>query len=115
MPNGYFLILSGQIEDKVGYHRSQIPCLGGIPIIGAAFSERRRRVEKTNLLLFIRPLIIDTYEDMHNITKHQQDIWKNKNCIRDSWKYETHEALDFFNLKEALYPKYDSGSDCECE
>jgi type III secretion protein C len=113
MPNGYFLILSGQIEDKITYHRSQIPCLGGIPVIGAAFSEQRRRVEKTNLLLFIRPLIIDTYEEMHNITKHQQDIWKNKNRVKASWKYETQEALEFLNLREELYPNYDTG-DCEC-
>lgn len=115
MPNGYFLILSGQIEDKINYHRSQIPCLGGIPVIGAAFSERRRRVEKTNLMLFIRPLIVDTYEDMHNITKHQQDIWKNKNCVRKSWKYEVQQALDYFNLREELYPEYDSGFDGECD
>ncbi|HRD55428.1 MAG TPA: secretin N-terminal domain-containing protein [Parachlamydiaceae bacterium] len=115
MPNGYFLILSGQIEDKIQYHRSQIPCLGGIPILGAAFSERRRTTEKRNLMLFIRPLIIDTYEDMHNITKHQQDIWKNKNCVKASWKYETQQALEFFNLRDELYPNYDVGSDCECE
>jgi type III secretion protein C len=114
MPNGYFLILSGQIQDKVIYSRTQIPCLGGIPVIGAAFSDQRRRVEKTNLLLFIRPLIIDTYEQMHNITKHQQDIWKNKNCVKASWKYETQEALRFLNLRDELYPNYDTG-DCECD
>ncbi len=115
MPNGYFLILSGQIEDKITYHRSQIPCLGGIPLLGAAFSERTRLTQKTNLLLFIRPLIIDTYEEMHNITKHQQDIWKNKNSVKKSWKYETEQALDFFNLRDELYPQYDTGSGCECD
>lgn len=114
MPNGYFLILSGQIEDKITHRRSQIPCLGGIPILGAAFSDKRKTIEKTNLLVFIRPLIIDTHEQMHNITKHQQDIWKNKNRLKASWKYETQEALDFFNLKDTLYPNYDT-NDCECD
>lgn len=115
MPNGYFLILSGQIEDKIQYHRSQIPCLGGIPILGAAFSERRRVTQKSNLMLFIRPLIIDTYEEMHSITKHQQDIWKNKNCVKASWKYETQQALEFFNLRDELYPNYDLGDCGDCE
>jgi len=115
MPNGYFLVLSGQIEDKITYLRDQVPCLGGIPILGALFSDRTHMVQKTNLMLFIRPLIIDTYEEMHSITKHEQDIWKNKNCLKSSWKYETSEALDFLNIKDAFYPNYDSGADCECE
>lgn len=114
MPNGYFLILSGQIADKITYSRDQIPCLGGIPVIGAAFSHQTRAVQKTNLLLFIRPLIIDTYEEMHNITKHQQDIWKNKNSLKTSWKYETQQALEFFNLRDSLWPDYDTGG-CECD
>ena len=114
MPDGYFLILSGQIEDVVTWTRNQIPCIGGIPIIGAAFGERRRSVTKTNLMLFIQPRIVDTYEQMQDLTKHQQDIWKQKNRLRKSWKYEAHEALDFLNLKDEFYPKYDTG-DCECE
>jgi len=114
MPNGYFLILSGQISDKVIKQVDQIPCLGGIPIIGAVFKHQNKSVQKTNLLLFIRPLIIDTYEDMHSITKHQQDIWKNKNSLKESWKYETQQALEFFNVRDALYPDYDLG-DCECD
>ncbi len=109
MPDGYFLVLSGQIQDKITSTRNQIPCLGGIPVIGAAFSEQRRQTEKSNLMLFIRPLIIETDEEMHNITKHQQDIWKNKNRLKKSWKYETQEAVRFFNLKEELYPEYDLG------
>lgn len=112
MPNGYFLILSGQIQDKITTRRGQIPCLGGIPLLGGAFSDRRKTSEKTNLLVFIRPLIIDTHEEMHNITKHQQDIWKNKNRLKSSWKYETQEALEFFNLREELWPNYDTD---ECE
>jgi len=109
MPDGYFLVLSGQIQDKITYVRNQIPCLGGIPVIGAAFAEQRRQTEKSNLMLFIRPLIIETDEEMHNITKHEQDIWKNKNRLKKSWKYETQEALRYFNLKDELYPTYDLG------
>jgi len=114
MPNGFFLVLSGQIQDKILWDRNEIPCLGGIPIIGAAFSEQRRRTEKSNLMLFIQPRIIDTYEEMQNLTKHQQDIWKNKNRIKASWKYETQEALRYFNLKDELYPDYDTG-ECGCD
>lgn len=100
VPDGYFLVLSGAIRDAERRLRVQTPCLGGIPIIGAAFSDKLVVDEKRNLMIFIHPRIIDTEEQIQNLTKHQQDIYRMKNRRKSVWKYETEEALDFLNLED---------------
>ena len=99
VPNGFFVILSGMINDQETRDYSQIPCLGGIPIIGALCKRQDNGDIKSNLMLFIRPLIIDTDEDLEDITRRQQDIWNDKNKFRRSWNYELEEGLNFLNLK----------------
>lgn len=107
IPNGYFLILSGMLQDTDNRTRNQLPCLGGLPFLGAAFSHKRIDDNKANLMIFLRPLIIDSEEEIDNITKHQQDIFKYKNRIKPMWEYEVDEALDFFNIIDTTYEAED--------
>lgn len=104
VPNEYFVILSGMIQDEDAHTRSQVPCLGGIPILGGAFSQRGHIDNKRNLMIFIRPQIVRN-DEIDAITKREQDIFKEKSRIRKRWEYEVEEALDFFNLKEPCDPE----------
>lgn len=99
IPNGYFLVLSGMIQDEDSHSRQQVPCLGGIPVIGALFSQKENNETKRNVMIFLRPQIVDTEEEIESITKQQQDVWHQKNRIREMYKYEVDEALDFFNVQ----------------
>ncbi len=102
VPDGYFVILSGMIQDEVDETRSQIPCLGSIPLAGAAFSDTSPVHTKRNLMIFIRPKIIDTDEEIQNITRHQQDVWKTQNKVKPKWQVETETALDYFNVRSTF-------------
>lgn len=113
IPDNYFLIISGMMQNEVSRERNQIPCLGGVPILGAAFSNKTNTDAKRNLMIFIRPKIVDTEEEIQTITKHQQDIYDYKNCLKNSDEYETVEALDLFNIKKTLHPE--DVYDCECD
>ena len=95
VPNGFFVVMSGMINDQEGRSYSRIPCLGGIPILGAACKRQDTSDSKNNLMLFIRPLIIDTDEDLEDITKRQQDVFNEKTKFRRSWNYEIDEGLRF--------------------
>jgi len=99
MPNDYFLILSGMIRDDQTRNRTQVPCLGSIPFLGAAFSQKTYTDKKRNLMIFIHPHIIDTEKDIQETTKRQQDIFEEKSGRRDRWNVEVEQALEFFNLK----------------
>lgn len=99
MPNKCFLVMSGVIEDDVTHNRLQVPCLGGIPVIGAAFSDQFDETLKRNQMIFIRPEIVDTEEDMERITKHQQDVVINKDKTKNMWRLDIESAMDFLNLR----------------
>ena len=74
VPDQHFVVLSGMIQDSKFRYKSGIPCLGGLPVIGAIFSENDRQNTKTNLIIFLRPQIINTYEDYKQITEHQETL-----------------------------------------
>lgn len=99
VPDRHFVIISGMLSDSKERRRNQLPCLGGIPILGAAVSDKVNRDSKLNLMIFIRPQIIDTEEQFRTLTRRQQDIWKQKNRLRTDWQYEVDQALDFLNIR----------------
>jgi len=99
VPDRHFVIISGLVQDEKIHSRNQFPCLGGIPIIGAAFSAKVNDEVKQTQMLFIRPQIIDTDDEIRQLTSDQQEMYKQKNRVKKSWKYEVDEGMDFLNIK----------------
>lgn len=99
VPNGFFVILSGMISDNDLRSYSRIPCLGGIPILGGLGKSQTTHDSKRNLMLFIRPLIVESEEEIEDLTRRQQDIYREKSKFRRPWNYEIDESLNFLNIK----------------
>jgi len=76
VPDNHFLVLSGMGRSAKSYQRAGIPCLGGLPVVGAAFSKNKRMSEKRNVLIFVRPHIINSFEDYARISKRQEEYEK---------------------------------------
>lgn len=75
MPNKHFLVLSGTMRNQVVRSVAGVPCLGGLPLVGAAFSQTRREIEKRNVIMFIKPHIIDSDQHYSEITDQQEEIF----------------------------------------
>lgn len=99
VPDGFFVVLSGLIFDQEQRTVQQVPCLGGIPILGGLCKQKVNSDTKQNIMLFIRPVILDTDDDLEDVTKRQQDVWCEKGKFRRSWNYELDETLDQFNIR----------------
>jgi len=56
--DGGILVLGGLLQDVVIDTEQRVPLLGSIPIVGALFRSTKTEVQKTNLMLFIRPKIL---------------------------------------------------------
>ena len=56
--DGSILVLGGLIDDQLREVEQRVPVLGRIPGIGALFRSRSTELEKTNLMVFIRPTIM---------------------------------------------------------
>ncbi len=76
VPDDHFLVLSGMARNAKSYQKAGIPCLGGLPVLGAAFSKNKRMNEKRNVLIFVRPHIINSFEDYARVTGRQEDLSK---------------------------------------
>ena len=98
------------LSDQEERNRTQVPCLGSIPVIGAAFSDKQVKDTKQNLMIFIHPIIIDTEEEIDNITRREQNIYRVKNRRPKEWVWETDEAMDFFNIIDT--ENSDGAEDC---
>lgn len=69
--NNETIVLGGLIKDDVQEVVSKVPLLGDIPLLGRLFQARRQRVEKRNLLVFLRPTILLTQEDSASLSREK--------------------------------------------
>jgi type II secretory pathway component GspD/PulD (secretin) len=83
VPDKHFLVLSGMIRNTKTKHKAGLPCLGGLPFIGAAFSKTRKEDEKRNVIIFVRPHIIRSFEDYGKVTETQEEIFKKQGDQKD--------------------------------
>lgn len=83
VPDQHFLIVSGMIRNAKLQDKTGIPCLGGLPVVGAAFSKTRKQDEKRNIVIFARPHIINSFEEYHKMTKEQENIFENQTVDQD--------------------------------
>jgi general secretion pathway protein D len=58
LSDGEVAVMGGLMEDRINYTTSQIPGLGGLPVIGNFFSNRNDTTTKTELVIFLKPTII---------------------------------------------------------
>jgi len=56
--SGQIAVLGGLIEDSVNDIEDTIPIINSIPFIGSFFSSRNRNNTKTELVVFLRPIVV---------------------------------------------------------
>jgi general secretion pathway protein D len=56
--DGGIIVLGGLIEDRFIENKSKIPLLGDIPGVGALFRSESRTKNRTNLMVFLRPVVL---------------------------------------------------------
>ncbi|WP_299942891.1 type II secretion system secretin GspD [uncultured Microbulbifer sp.] len=96
--DGAILVLGGLIQDKVTEGVQKVPLLGDIPGIGRLFRNNIKRVDKTNLMVFLRPKILSTqvagYEETR---KRYMDIQQKQIFLKDRtsllWDWHRGDAL----------------------
>ena len=78
VPDKNFLILSGFINNSNVKSTTGIPCLGGLPLIGAAFSKDNNTANNQNIVIFLRPHIINSVDDLKRVTEDQEEAFRDQ-------------------------------------
>lgn len=67
--DGEIIVIGGLIKDSVRTQESGVPLLRSIPYLGALFRWNKEIQEKTNLMVFLRPTIVRSREDISEISE----------------------------------------------
>lgn len=75
--SGETVVLGGLIQDDTNDSQRKVPVLGDIPVLGNLFKSRGKRKTKTNLVVFLRPTVIDSSGSAKAITDMKLNgIWE---------------------------------------
>ncbi|MEO5933768.1 MAG: pilus (MSHA type) biogenesis protein MshL, partial [Duganella sp.] len=58
IPSGQIAVMGGLMQDSVDNAKDTIPLLGSVPLIGDLFSYRNEKSTKTELVIFMRPVVV---------------------------------------------------------
>lgn len=92
------IVLGGLIEEQDGEKVQKVPCLGSIPLLGEPFKYTELTKDKKNLMLFLRPHIINNARDIETIT---QEKYLNMQKIQDE---QSSDATLIFPLERPKLP-----------
>jgi general secretion pathway protein D len=76
--DGQIIALGGLIQDSVSDTNEQVPGLGDLPLIGNLFKYKTRSRSKTNLMIFLRPIVIRSAEQSAKVTADRYDYVRNE-------------------------------------
>jgi general secretion pathway protein D len=71
------LVIGGLMSNKINDKIDKVPLLGDIPILGNVFTHKARTLEKKNLMVFLKPVIMHNENDLNNITLSKYDMTRN--------------------------------------
>jgi general secretion pathway protein D len=100
--NGQTIVLGGLIKDDVQESEQKVPLLGDIPVIGNLFRSTSVKKTKTNLMVFLRPVIMRDGRTLSGATGEKYRY------IRDEQSMRREPAPDFFGRNTSpLLPEWE--------
>ncbi|MDP2505716.1 type II secretion system secretin GspD [Oceanobacter sp. 3_MG-2023] len=71
------IVLGGLIRDDIVESTSKVPLLGDIPVLGWLFRSSSSEHVKSNLMVFLRPTIVNSAETSRDVTREKYNgIWE---------------------------------------
>jgi general secretion pathway protein D len=94
------VVIGGLMTEKLKTNVTKVPILGDLPIFGYLFKSTIKRIEKTNLLIFITPYIIRDSSDLRKI--FQEKINQRKEFIEKFGAFKDHDITRSINYKHKV-------------
>ncbi|MEK8090180.1 type II secretion system secretin GspD [Thermithiobacillus plumbiphilus] len=90
--DGNIIVLGGLIQDSLDDGRQSVPILGQIPVLGNLFRYNTRRHSKTNLMVFLRPVVIRDPVVGQGLTQDRYDYIRGQQM---NMSVESHPVLPY--------------------
>ena len=76
--DGQIIVLGGLIEDTTGDGTDKVRGLGDIPVLGNLFKYQSRTRKKTNLMVFLRPVVIRSKDQSTSLASDRYDYMRSQ-------------------------------------
>lgn len=74
--DGQIVVLGGLLQDEYAGNVDQVPGLGSVPIIGNLFKSQSRSRKKTNLMVFLRPVVVRDAQQTGSLAQDRYDVMR---------------------------------------
>lgn len=71
--DGQIIVLGGLLKDEFADGEDRVPGLGSVPLVGQLFRSENRRRAKTNLMVFLRPVVLRDQSSADSVTLDRYD------------------------------------------
>ena len=76
--DGSIVVLGGLLQDEYAGNQEKVPGLGDIPFFGALFKSETRSRRKTNLMVFLRPVVVRDASSTDALTMERYDLMRTR-------------------------------------
>ena len=76
--DGAIVVLGGLLQDEFSGNQQKIPVAGDVPFFGNLFKAERRERKKTNLMVFLRPVVVRDAAQSDALSLDRYDLMRGK-------------------------------------
>ncbi|WP_427913892.1 type II secretion system secretin GspD [Ramlibacter sp. MMS24-I3-19] len=76
--DGAVIMLGGLLQDEYAGNQQKIPGLGDVPVLGNLFKAETRSRNKTNLMVFMRPIVLRDGAESDELSLDRYDLMRTK-------------------------------------
>jgi general secretion pathway protein D len=76
--DGSIVVLGGLLSDEYGNTQDKVPVLGDVPIFGNLFKSESRTRKKSNLMVFLRPVVVRDAAQTDVLSLDRYDLMRGK-------------------------------------
>ncbi|MCU0926349.1 MAG: type II secretion system secretin GspD [Hydrogenophaga sp.] len=74
--DGSVVVLGGLLQDDYSGNQGKVPGLGDVPIFGNLFKSETRNRRKTNLMVFLRPVVLRDARETSNLSLDRYELMR---------------------------------------
>ncbi|PHV10168.1 type II secretion system protein GspD [Chitinimonas sp. BJB300] len=101
--DGQTIVLGGLIENKLTKNESKVPFLGDIPLLGRLFNYEKRENKRSNLMVFLRPVILRDDQSTSALSNDRYEMLR-----KDQAEFVTENRAFLPDLPQVVAPVLDA-------
>ena len=85
IPSGNTLVMGGLVQDEQSNRHVKVPILGDLPFLGALFRQNAKSRDKSNLIVFVTPTIVQDEDFQPTVTDYLKTPVSTADFADDEW------------------------------